>query len=121
MSTLSSAGETAPALHPLNHGFSWTPARGPFRLITDEQARSFNERGFFVLENAIDPRDRGARARRDRSVRGEGRGISAIASRGQDGYRAGGRNHFHHTSGEAFESIARVFGEPQSFRISATI
>ena len=29
--------------------------RGPFRLITDEQARSFNERGFFVLENAIDP------------------------------------------------------------------
>ena len=29
--------------------------RGPFRLITGEQARSFNERGFFVLENAIDP------------------------------------------------------------------
>jgi len=28
--------------------------RGPFRLISDEQARSFNERGFFVLENAID-------------------------------------------------------------------
>jgi ectoine hydroxylase-related dioxygenase (phytanoyl-CoA dioxygenase family) len=28
--------------------------RPPFRLITDEQARSFNERGFFVLENALD-------------------------------------------------------------------
>jgi phytanoyl-CoA hydroxylase len=38
----------------MNHGFTWTPVRGPFRLITDEQARSFNERGFFVLENAID-------------------------------------------------------------------
>ena len=39
----------------MNHGFTWTPVRGPFRLITDEQARSFNQRGFFVLENAIDP------------------------------------------------------------------
>lgn len=44
----------APALHPLNHGFSWRPARGPFRLVTEEQARSFNERGFFILEDAID-------------------------------------------------------------------
>ena len=41
-------------LHPLNHGFSWTPVRGPFRRITEAQARSFNERGFFVLEDAID-------------------------------------------------------------------
>jgi phytanoyl-CoA hydroxylase len=55
VSTLPSAGETIPALHPLNHGFEWTPVRGAFRLITDEQARSFNERGFFVLEDAIDP------------------------------------------------------------------
>ncbi|HSZ22794.1 MAG TPA: hypothetical protein VK782_06615, partial [Candidatus Sulfotelmatobacter sp.] len=54
MSTLSSTSDTPPALHPLNHGFTWTAVRGPFRLITEEQARSFNERGFFVLENAID-------------------------------------------------------------------
>jgi phytanoyl-CoA hydroxylase len=54
VSTLSSTGETIHALHPQNHGFTWTPVRGPFRAITDEQARSFNERGFFVLENAID-------------------------------------------------------------------
>jgi len=54
VSTLSSTGETIPALHPQNHGFAWTPVRGPFRAITDEQACSFNERGFFVLEDAID-------------------------------------------------------------------
>ena len=55
MSTLPSTNVAIPALHPLNHGFTWTPVRPPFRLITEEQARSFNERGFFVLENAIDP------------------------------------------------------------------
>src|SRR5260370_9077384 len=54
VSTLSSTGETIFAPHPQNHGFAWTPVRGPFRAITDEQARSFNDRGFFVLENAID-------------------------------------------------------------------
>jgi ectoine hydroxylase-related dioxygenase (phytanoyl-CoA dioxygenase family) len=55
VSTHSSNEEAVTALHPLNHGFTWVPVRGPFRLITDEQARSFNERGFFVLENAIEP------------------------------------------------------------------
>jgi ectoine hydroxylase-related dioxygenase (phytanoyl-CoA dioxygenase family) len=54
MSKLSFTNDSIPALHPLNREFSWTPARGLFRLITDEQARSFNERGFFVLANAID-------------------------------------------------------------------
>ncbi len=43
-----------PALHPLNQGFRWTPIRGPFRLVTEEQARSYNERGFFLLKDAID-------------------------------------------------------------------
>src|SRR5260370_40887652 len=42
------------SLHPRNRGFTWTPVRGPFRRISGEQARSFNERGFFLLENAID-------------------------------------------------------------------
>ncbi len=42
------------ALHPLNRGFEWTPVVGPFRGISGEQARSFNEKGFFTLDNAID-------------------------------------------------------------------
>ena len=54
MSTATTTNESEAALHPLNHGFTWTPVRGPFRLINEEQARSFNDRGFFVLENAID-------------------------------------------------------------------
>src|SRR5271163_3747523 len=55
MSGIASTNESGAVLHPLNHGFAWTPVRGPFRLITHDQARSFNERGFFVLENAVDP------------------------------------------------------------------
>ncbi len=42
------------ALQPRNQGFRWEPIKGPFRLVTDEQARSYNERGFFLLENALD-------------------------------------------------------------------
>ena len=30
------------------------PVRPPFRIVTEEQARSYNERGYFVLENALD-------------------------------------------------------------------
>jgi hypothetical protein len=41
-------------LHPLNRAFEWKPVVGPFRRITQAQARSFNENGFFVLEDAID-------------------------------------------------------------------
>src|SRR5208282_2000115 len=43
-----------PELHPRNRGFEWTPVRGPFRRITQAQADSFNQRGFFVLEDALD-------------------------------------------------------------------
>ncbi|HUA34101.1 MAG TPA: phytanoyl-CoA dioxygenase family protein [Candidatus Binataceae bacterium] len=46
--------KNAPEPHPLNQGFEWTPVRGPFRRISAEQARSFNERGFFLLEDAFD-------------------------------------------------------------------
>jgi phytanoyl-CoA hydroxylase len=52
--TSSSTNNVSTGLHPLNHGFTWTPVPGPFRLITEAQARSFDERGFFLLENAID-------------------------------------------------------------------
>ena len=54
MSSIQSSHDAVAALHPLNRGFSWMPVRGPFRLISGDQARSFNERGFFVLEDAID-------------------------------------------------------------------
>ena len=43
-----------PKPHALNHGFAWEPTRGPFRIVTAEQARSYDERGFFVLEDAFD-------------------------------------------------------------------
>jgi len=43
-----------PALHPLNRGFRWSDTRPPFRRIGPEQARAYDERGFFVLEDAFD-------------------------------------------------------------------
>ena len=42
-------------LHPWNRGFTWTTPRGPFRRVTDEQAAHFDEHGFVVLENQLDP------------------------------------------------------------------
>ncbi len=44
-----------PSLHPLNRGFEWRQIVAPFRRITNEQARSFNQNGFFALADAIDP------------------------------------------------------------------
>lgn len=41
--------------HPLNAAFTWSPTRGPFRRVTDEQARRYDEDGYFLLENALDP------------------------------------------------------------------
>lgn len=40
--------------HPWNTEFEWRDHWGPFRAITDEQARQFDEQGFFVLEDAFD-------------------------------------------------------------------
>jgi len=40
--------------HPLNTSFDWTPLRGPFRRITLEQARRYDEDGCFVLADALD-------------------------------------------------------------------
>jgi ectoine hydroxylase-related dioxygenase (phytanoyl-CoA dioxygenase family) len=42
-------------LHELNRDFYWTPHRGPFRRVSEEQARSYDEQGFFVLEDAFEP------------------------------------------------------------------
>jgi ectoine hydroxylase-related dioxygenase (phytanoyl-CoA dioxygenase family) len=41
-------------MHELNQGFSWKPIAGPFRALSEEQARSYNENGYFVLRGALD-------------------------------------------------------------------
>lgn len=40
--------------HPLNTSFEWAPTRGPLRRITADQARRYDDDGFFVLEDAFD-------------------------------------------------------------------
>jgi ectoine hydroxylase-related dioxygenase (phytanoyl-CoA dioxygenase family) len=40
--------------HPWNTDFIWRDHAGPFRRITAEQAREFDEHGFFVLPGAVD-------------------------------------------------------------------
>ena len=42
-----------PAVHELNTSFSWADHGGPFRAVTTEQARRYDEDGFFVLEGAL--------------------------------------------------------------------
>jgi ectoine hydroxylase-related dioxygenase (phytanoyl-CoA dioxygenase family) len=42
-------------LHPWNTEFSWPAHGGSFRIVTHEQAQQYDERGFFVLEDALDP------------------------------------------------------------------
>lgn len=44
---------TAPEADELNGSFEWLDHRGPFRVLTEEQARSYDEKGFFVLEDAL--------------------------------------------------------------------
>lgn len=43
------------SLHPWNVDFEWIDHHGPFRVVTEEQARSFDENGFFVLDNLVSP------------------------------------------------------------------
>ncbi|HXY28643.1 MAG TPA: phytanoyl-CoA dioxygenase family protein [Acidimicrobiales bacterium] len=42
-----------PALHPRNTSFTWADHHGPCRAVTAEQARRYDEQGFFVLEDAL--------------------------------------------------------------------
>jgi phytanoyl-CoA hydroxylase len=42
------------APHPWNDGFTWRDHPGPFRRITPDQARAYDEQGFFVLADAVD-------------------------------------------------------------------
>lgn len=43
------------SLHPWNHDFAWPDHAGPFRFVSAEHARAFDQDGFFVLEEAFDP------------------------------------------------------------------
>jgi ectoine hydroxylase-related dioxygenase (phytanoyl-CoA dioxygenase family) len=40
--------------HPWNVAFSWPDHQGPFTTVTPEQARQYDELGFFVIEDAFD-------------------------------------------------------------------
>jgi phytanoyl-CoA hydroxylase len=42
------------ALHPWNTGFVWSEHTGPHTAISAEQARQFDELGYFVVEDAFD-------------------------------------------------------------------
>jgi ectoine hydroxylase-related dioxygenase (phytanoyl-CoA dioxygenase family) len=48
-----SAIEDGFTLHPRNTAFAWRAASPPFALITDDQARAYDEDGFFLLEGAF--------------------------------------------------------------------
>jgi ectoine hydroxylase-related dioxygenase (phytanoyl-CoA dioxygenase family) len=43
-----------PVSHELNTSFTWHEHGGPFRIVTAAQARHYDERGYFVLEDALD-------------------------------------------------------------------
>lgn len=41
--------------HARNRDFEWAAPAGPYHIINDEQARSWNENGFFLLRGAFTP------------------------------------------------------------------
>jgi ectoine hydroxylase-related dioxygenase (phytanoyl-CoA dioxygenase family) len=49
-----STHDSNPGLHRFNVGFRWAVNEGPFQLISDEQADQYNQRGYFLLEQAFD-------------------------------------------------------------------
>jgi phytanoyl-CoA hydroxylase len=44
---------STPTRHELNVGFEWADHHGPFRVVTDTQARHYDELGYFVFEDAL--------------------------------------------------------------------
>ena len=44
---------TTPVADKLNGSFEWFDHSGPFRILTEAQARSYDENGFFVLPDAL--------------------------------------------------------------------
>jgi ectoine hydroxylase-related dioxygenase (phytanoyl-CoA dioxygenase family) len=49
------AAAAAARLHPWNSGFAWTDHPGPYRRLTPEQVRQYDERGYVLIEDAFDP------------------------------------------------------------------
>jgi phytanoyl-CoA hydroxylase len=47
--------ESDPALHECNTGFAWSEHTGPLRRVSPEQARQYDESGYFLLEGALAP------------------------------------------------------------------
>lgn len=45
----------APIHDPRSRDFAWTDHTGPFRRLSPEQVRAYDEQGFFVIEEAFDP------------------------------------------------------------------
>lgn len=39
--------------HELNTHFDWKPTRGPYRILSEAQARQYDEQGYFLLEGAF--------------------------------------------------------------------
>jgi ectoine hydroxylase-related dioxygenase (phytanoyl-CoA dioxygenase family) len=48
-------GAITPIEHDLNTGFAWVDHAGPYRVITEAQARDYDTMGYFVLEDALSP------------------------------------------------------------------
>lgn len=40
-------------LHPWNRAFTWPAHSGPYRIVSEEQARHYDEQGYFLLEGAF--------------------------------------------------------------------
>jgi ectoine hydroxylase-related dioxygenase (phytanoyl-CoA dioxygenase family) len=56
MTDLDAATAAADAeLHPWNAGFEWPRHDGPYRRVTPEQAKQYDEDGYFLLEDVIAP------------------------------------------------------------------
>ena len=45
-------GEPILRIHDFDAGFTWWPVEGPFRRVTERQARDLNDLGFFLFEDA---------------------------------------------------------------------
>lgn len=71
--------------HPWNDGFTWTDHPGPFTTVSAEQARQFDELGFFVVEDAFDP---ATLAELDREIAPGEEAVRSFLA-GQDGGRFG--------------------------------
>jgi hypothetical protein len=54
---VTAVGDPRVEAHPFNRDFAWTDHEGPFRVLTPDQARSYDEQGFIVLDDAISPDD----------------------------------------------------------------